>query len=59
LNKWVEVGNAYQSGAFLYHTTPPTDAMLQFRDTIKETKEFGLDNARNAAWELGNNFREL
>jgi len=51
------VTDAYESGAFKYHTTPPTDGMLQFRDAIYETQEFGLEKAKMAAWEMGGKFR--
>jgi len=51
LKKWIDLSNAYENGGFMYHCTPPTDAIMTFRDAVKETKEFGYENAKNAAIE--------
>jgi len=59
LEKWCEVSDKYSEGAFMYHTTTPTDALMQFRDAIQETKEFGFQNADDAAWDLGHRFRNM
>lgn len=59
LEKWVSVSDAYASGAFMYHTTTPTDALLTFRDNIKETKKFGYEKADDVAWDLGQRFRSM
>ena len=32
LRKWLEIMDAYEAGAFAYHTTMPTDALFQVRD---------------------------
>jgi len=59
LKKWIDVSNAYDNGAFMYHCTTPTDALIVFRDAIKETKEYGFENARKSAVELGGKFRAM
>ena len=59
LKKWIDVGNAYDNGGFMYHCTVPTDAMMEFNDNVKETMEFGLKEAEKQAQLLGNKFRHL
>ena len=44
LKKWSEVMNSYNSGGFMYHCTPPTDALIAFRDCISLTKAEGYEN---------------
>ena len=50
---------AYENGGFAYHATMPTDALVQFRDTMKETESYGFDKARAEQWELGEKVRAL
>ena len=50
---------AYENGAHAYHATMPTESLRVFRDVMKETFEFGLDNAKNAQQELGEKVRAL
>jgi aspartate aminotransferase-like enzyme len=50
---------AYQNGGHAYHATMPTDALVQFRDAMKETEEYGFDKVRDEAWELGEKARAL
>lgn len=38
LKKWLEVAEKYESGAFMYHTTLPTDALVIVRNAMQETK---------------------
>lgn len=59
LNKWHQIMGAYLGGGHAYHATMPTDSLTRFRDMINETFEFGLENARDAQWELGNKVRAL
>merc|ERR1719171_1607383 len=58
LKKWLELMDSYEAGGFMYHATMPTDALATFRDVMLETKEFGFDRAKEAAWELGANVRK-
>ena len=59
LKKWLQIMAAYESGAHAYHATLPTDALLKFRDTILETKEYGFEKTREEQLELGRRVREL
>jgi len=53
LRKWLELMESYEAGGFMYHATMPTDALVIFRDVMMETRDFGFDNANDAAWDLG------
>lgn len=59
LRKWFEIMGAYENGGHAYHATMPTDALLGFRDTIKEVDTFGFAKAKAAQVELGKRVREL
>lgn len=59
LGKWLGVMEAYEGGGFAYHTTMPTDALVVARDAMLATKEFGFENARNAAFDLGKRIRNV
>lgn len=50
---------AYENGGHAYHATMPTDALKQFRDTMKETEVLGFDNIKQAQLVLGRRVREL
>jgi aspartate aminotransferase-like enzyme len=57
LGKWLDIMRAYENGGHAYHATLPTDALKQFRDTMRETAEFGFDRFRDRQWELGRRVR--
>ncbi|MGI9249032.1 MAG: aminotransferase class V-fold PLP-dependent enzyme [Woeseiaceae bacterium] len=59
LKKWLEIMSAYENGGHAYHATMPTDALVQFSDSMKETEEFGLEKSRIAQQELGYRVRSL
>jgi aspartate aminotransferase-like enzyme len=59
LKKWLQIMQAYENGGHAYHATMPTDALKQFRDTMKETEVLGFDNIKQAQLELGRRVREL
>jgi aspartate aminotransferase-like enzyme len=59
LRKWLEIMQAYENGGHAYHATMPTDALKQFRDTMKETEAYGFDKVREEQLELGRRVREL
>ena len=59
LLKWLQIMQAYESGGHAYHATMPTDAIKHFRDTVNETAEFGLNNARKKQQELGDKVSAL
>ncbi|OYX45324.1 MAG: class V aminotransferase [Rhodobacterales bacterium 32-67-9] len=57
LKKWRAIMAAYEGGGHAYHATMPTDALRAFRDTMKETKDYGFERLREAQWALGNAVR--
>ncbi len=59
LFKWLQIMEAYENGGHAYHATMPTDALKRFRDTMKETEEYGFDKVRAAQLELGDKVRAL
>lgn len=59
LKKWISVSDAYENGGFMYHTTTPTDALLEFSKNIRETKDYGYLRCKDAAYNLGSKFREM
>ena len=50
---------AYEDGGHAYHATMPTDALVKFRDAMKETEEYGFEKVRSEQWALGKKVREL
>ncbi|ETW13351.1 class V aminotransferase [Roseivivax marinus] len=58
LKKWRAIMAAYENGGHAYHATMPTDGLRAFRDALAETREFGLDAARDRQFELGARVRE-
>jgi aspartate aminotransferase-like enzyme len=59
LKKWMEIMAAYENGGHAYHATMPTDALVQFSESMKDTVEFGFDELRAAQEELGTRVRAL
>ncbi|WP_419813520.1 aminotransferase class V-fold PLP-dependent enzyme [Bacterioplanoides sp.] len=59
LKQWHMIMQAYENGGHAYHSTMPTDALTQFRDTMMETKEYGFDKVRDEQLELGKRVREM
>ena len=59
LAKWHQIMQAYENGGHAYHSTMPTDALVGFRDTMMETKEYGFDKVRDEQMELGSKVRAL
>ena len=57
LKKWGEIMDAFTSGGFAYHTTPPTDSLVSFLGAIEESKAFGLDKLEECTWKLGRRVR--
>ena len=50
---------AYENGGHAYHATMPTDALVKFRDAMKETEEYGFEKVQSEQWALGKKVREL
>ncbi|WP_438951483.1 aminotransferase class V-fold PLP-dependent enzyme [Porticoccus sp.] len=59
LRKWLQIMEAYEKGGHAYHATMPTDALLQFRDTMQETEAYGFDKVKQEQLELGQQVRQL
>ncbi len=59
LKKWLQIMEAYENGGHAYHATMPTDALLKFRDTMKETQSYGFEKVRQEQIELGKRVRAL
>ena len=59
LKQWLNIMRAYENGGHAYHATMPTDALRQFRDTIKEAEVIGFDTLCEAQWTLGNRIRSV
>ena len=59
LKKWLQIMEAYESGAHMYHATMPTDALAQLRDVMKETQSYGFAKVKQEQHELGQQVRNL
>jgi aspartate aminotransferase-like enzyme len=59
LKKWHAIMAAYEAGGHAYHATMPTDGLKAFRDTMRETLEYGTARLCDAQWDLGNKVRAL
>ena len=59
LKKWANVTDAYNHNGYMYHCTVPTNSLLEFRDNIQETIDFGLDKAHSNAVYLGKEIRQI
>jgi aspartate aminotransferase-like enzyme len=59
LKKWLQIMEAYESGAHMYHATMPTDALAQLRDVMKETQSYGFAKVKQEQLELGQQVRNL
>jgi aspartate aminotransferase-like enzyme len=59
LKKWLQVMEAYENGAHMYHATMPTDALTRLREVMQETRAYGFDKVRAEQQQLGERVREL
>lgn len=59
LRKWLDIMRAYENGGHAYHATMPTDALLKFRDAMKETEACGFEKVRQEQLDLGRAARTL
>jgi len=59
LGKWLQIMQAYENGGHAYHATMPTDALLQFRDTMLETQAYGFEKVKQEQVELGQKTRAM
>ena len=59
LKQWLQIMEAYEGGGHAYHATMPTESLRAFRDVMRETFDFGLDQAKQAQLQLGTEVRDL
>ncbi|AXT28515.1 alanine--glyoxylate aminotransferase family protein [Ruegeria sp. AD91A] len=59
MKKWRQIMQAYENGGHAYHATMPTDALLAFRDTMAETRDYGFKKLGAAQWALGDGVRSM
>lgn len=59
LHSWYNIMQAYENGGHAYYTTMPTDALVQFRNVIKETEQYGLEKVEAEQYALGKAIRAL
>ncbi len=59
LRKWHDIMQAYENGGHAYHATMPTDALVTFHATMKETEAYGFDKVKNEQQELGDRVRSM
>ena len=59
LKKWAEIMDAYTGGGHAYHATMPTDGLVAFHATMKESEAYGFDRLKDAQLELGGRVRAL
>ena len=59
LLRWLQIMQAYENGGHAYHATMPTDALVRFHGSMRETVAFGLKALEDRQWELGTRVRAL
>jgi aspartate aminotransferase-like enzyme len=59
LKKWAEIMDAYTGGGHAYHATMPTDALVKFHATMKESDAYGFDKLKAQQLELGQKVRAM
>jgi aspartate aminotransferase-like enzyme len=59
LKKWLQIMEAYESGAHAYHATLPTDALGVLRDVMLEAESYGFERVKREQQELGSRVRDL
>jgi aspartate aminotransferase-like enzyme len=59
LKKWMQIMEAYEGGGHAYHATMPTDAIVKFHASMRETEEYGFNRVRDEQNELGEKVRAL
>ena len=59
LKKWLQIMEAYEGGAHMYHATMPTDALTRLREVMQETRNYGFEKVRAEQMELGTKVRAL
>jgi aspartate aminotransferase-like enzyme len=59
LKKWLQIMEAYEGGAHMYHATMPTDALTRLRCTMQETQAYGFAKVKAEQEDIGRKVRAL
>ena len=59
LRKWLQIMETYESGGHAYHTTMPTDALVQARKVMAETRARGFAEVKRQQQQLGQAVRKM
>ena len=59
LEKWLEIMEIYENGGHAYHATMPTNSLIQCRNVINETRNYGLETMKSEQLRLGKQVRSL
>ncbi|MBG04684.1 MAG: aminotransferase [Rhodospirillaceae bacterium] len=59
LKKWLSIMETYEGGGHAYHATMPTDALVKFCESMKETQAYGFDKIRDEQQALGDKMRAM
>lgn len=59
LKKWHQIMQSYETGSHAYHATMPTMALIDLRDTMRETQQRGFATVREQQFTLGRQVRAL
>jgi aspartate aminotransferase-like enzyme len=59
LKKWLQIMEAYEGGAHMYHATMPTDALTRLRETMRETQAYGFAKVKAEQEDLGRKVRAV
>ncbi len=59
LRKWLQIMETYENGGHAYHATMPTNALATVAAMMRETREWGFEQARTAQVDLGMRVRGL
>lgn len=57
--KWTQIMETYEQDKFIYHTTMPTNALRELRNTMLETESLGFDYLKNRQYDLGMQVRNM
>jgi aspartate aminotransferase-like enzyme len=57
--KWTQIMETYEQGKFIYHTTMPTNALRELRNTMLETESLGFEFLKNRQYDLGRRIRDI
>ncbi|HEU4458683.1 MAG TPA: aminotransferase class V-fold PLP-dependent enzyme [Methylibium sp.] len=59
LKKWLQIIETFEAGGHAYHATMPTEALVQVRDVMRETADYGFARVKEEQFELGRRVRAL